>query len=559
MNKMRASIAYRMPGQAESSLGESLSKSQRFRDLLSSPDLSFFMEAHNGMSARIVEEAGFEGIWASGLSISTAFGVRDRGEASWTQVLDVLEFMSDATSIPILVDADTGFGDFNVFRRVVKKLCQRSIAAVCIEDQTFPKTNSLLDANQSLADIDEFCGKIRAGKDSQTDDSFSIIARIEALIAGRGMDEALRRAEAYHRAGADGILIHSRKPVPEEILFFAKEWANRAPLVIVPTTYWRTPTQAYRDAAISLVIWANHNLRASLAAIRDVSARIRRDESLDGVESNVASLSDVFALTGSAELVEAEKRYLTQGQPRPSAIVLAASRGEALGELTADRPKCMLDVRGEPILNRLVRTMQGRGISNITVVAGYQPAAIDLVTIRKVLNPAFDREGEVSSLAVAAERLADPCIIAYGDIIIRDHVLDALLDTNGDIVVVIDAMPEKSAIERKIDWVQCSAPCSAELLVHNQPVELLNIGAPLPLEGAHGQWIGLLQLSRAGAAMVRRELEAMRQDGTLEQASMANLLSRLIAAGAKPQAVYIQGGWLDVNDAFGLAQARNFL
>ena len=176
-------------------------KSEQFRALLQSPDLEFLMEAHNGLSAKIVEETGFKGIWASGLTISTALGVRDRNEASWTQVIEVLEFMSDATAVPILLDGDTGYGDFNNFRRLVQKLCQRDIAAVCIEDKVFPKTNSFIGSGQPLADIDEFCGKIKAGKDSQTDPSFSIVARVEALISGWGMDEALKRAEAYHEAG----------------------------------------------------------------------------------------------------------------------------------------------------------------------------------------------------------------------------------------------------------------------------------------------------------------------------------------------------------------------
>ena len=134
------------------------------------------MEAHNGISAKIVEQAGFKGIWASGLSISAALGVRDNNEASWTQILEVLEFMSDATNVPILVDGDTGHGNFNNMRRFVKKLCQRNIAGVCIEDKIFPKTNSFIEQNQPLATIEEFCGKIKAGKDSQIDESFSIIA-----------------------------------------------------------------------------------------------------------------------------------------------------------------------------------------------------------------------------------------------------------------------------------------------------------------------------------------------------------------------------------------------
>jgi phosphoenolpyruvate phosphomutase len=177
------------------------SRASALREELLSPRLSFLMEAHDGLSAKIVEEAGFRGIWASGLAISAALGVRDSNEASWTQVLEVLEFMSDATTIPILVDGDTGYGNFNNMRRLVRKLCQRQIAGVCIEDKLFPKTNSFIGEGQPLADIDEFCGKIKAGKDSQTDPDFSIVARIEALISGWGLDEALRRAAAARELG----------------------------------------------------------------------------------------------------------------------------------------------------------------------------------------------------------------------------------------------------------------------------------------------------------------------------------------------------------------------
>ncbi|HYF05920.1 MAG TPA: isocitrate lyase/phosphoenolpyruvate mutase family protein, partial [Patescibacteria group bacterium] len=121
-----------------------MKKTTALKKLIQSTDLDFLMEAHNGLSAKIAEEAGFKGIWASGLSISAALGVRDNNEASWTQVLEVAEFMSDATTVPILLDGDTGYGDFNSVRRLVHKLEQRGIAGVCLEDKLFPKTNSFL-------------------------------------------------------------------------------------------------------------------------------------------------------------------------------------------------------------------------------------------------------------------------------------------------------------------------------------------------------------------------------------------------------------------------------
>ncbi|KKB61436.1 phosphoenolpyruvate phosphomutase, partial [Robbsia andropogonis] len=258
-----------------------LSRAAQLRQMLTSAQLEFIMEAHNGVSAKIVEEAGFKGIWASGLTMSAQFGVRDNNEASWTQVVDMLEFMSDASTLPILLDGDTGYGNFNNFRRLIHKLEQRSIAGVCIEDKLFPKTNSFIDGDrQPLADVDEFCGKIKAGKDSQNDPDFSIVARVEALISGWGMDEALRRAEAYHRAGADAILIHSKRAKADEIVTFAKEWAGRCPLVIVPTKYYSTPTDVFRRANINLIIWANHLMRAAIPAMQAVAKEIHDSETL---------------------------------------------------------------------------------------------------------------------------------------------------------------------------------------------------------------------------------------------------------------------------------------
>src|ERR1700737_2930035 len=161
------------------------SRTAKLRAMLHSPGLAFLVEAHNGLSARIVKEAGYKGIWASGLSISAQFGVRDNNEASWTQVVDMLEFMADAGDLPILLDGDTGYGNFNNMRRLVRKLEQRGIAGVCIEEKQFPKTNSFLNGErQPLAQMAEFAGKIAAGKDTQNAPTFCIVARGARRIPG---------------------------------------------------------------------------------------------------------------------------------------------------------------------------------------------------------------------------------------------------------------------------------------------------------------------------------------------------------------------------------------
>lgn len=287
-----------------------MKKSTRLRELLQGSELEFLMEAHNGLSARIVEEVGFKGIWASGLAMSASLGVRDSNEASWTQVLEIVEFMADATSIPILLDGDTGYGNFNNFRRLVKKLEQRDVAGVCIEDKIFPKSNSFIGEQQPLADVDEFCGKIKAGKDAQQDEDFCIVARVEAFIAGWGLKEALHRANAYHEAGADAVLIHSKLSEPDEIISFMQEWDDRGPIVIVPTKYYNTPTWMYQEFHISLVIWANHLMRASITAMEKTAKEIFTSQAIASVEQQIAPLEDVFRLQNVAELQQAEKSYL---------------------------------------------------------------------------------------------------------------------------------------------------------------------------------------------------------------------------------------------------------
>ena len=291
-----------------------MKKTTRFKQLLRSPRLEFLMEAHSGLSARIAEEAGFQALWGSGLSISAAMGVRDNNEASWTQVLEAVEFMADATRVPLLLDADTGYGNFNNVRRLVRKLESRGVAAMCIEDKLFPKTNSFIRGEaQPLAEIEEFAGKIRAAKDTQSDPDFCVVARVEAFIAGWGLAEALKRADAYHRAGADAVLIHSKLHAPDEILAFQREWGQTCPVVIVPTMYYDTPTRVFEEAGVSVVIWANHLLRASIAAMQQTARRIHAARSVEPLEGEIVPVEEVFRLQDARELEEAEKRYLPGG------------------------------------------------------------------------------------------------------------------------------------------------------------------------------------------------------------------------------------------------------
>lgn len=535
-----------------------MKKTTQLKNLLKSPELEFLMEAHNGISAKIAEEAGFKGIWGSGLAISASLGVRDNNEASWTQVLEIVEFMSDATTIPILLDGDTGYGNFNNMRRLVKKLEQRNIAGVCIEDKLFPKTNSFIRGEkQPLADIEEFCGKIKAGKDSQLDEDFCIIARVEALIAGWGLSEALKRADAYWQSGADAILIHSKISKPDEILAFMKEWDRPCPIVIVPTKYYSTPTQVFRDAGVSLIIWANHQLRSAITAMQETTRKIYTSQCLIEVEDKVAPLSEVFRLQNDEELQQAENLYLkSKENENVRGIILAASRGIELGELTEKIPKAMININGKPLIKKMLELFNERGIKDISIVRGFKKEVFQFPNIHYFDNDNFDSTGELYSLLKAKDKIEGTCIISYGDIFYRKFILTSLLDEEGDIVTVVDANLTRRCCGNYGDFVVCSKPFSKEYSeepVFLQSIRFSELKDPFQF---NGEWIGLIKTNNKGSEILRTEFLTMSEESEFRTKKIPDLLTNLINKGIKINVVYIDGHWLDVDN---ISDLRNVL
>lgn len=267
--------------------------------------------AHNGLSARLVEEAGFDAVWASGFEISASFGVPDANILSMGESLETIRVINEAVGIPVIADCDNGYGNAINVIRMVELFERANIAGICIEDNVFPKRCSFYSGvTRELETIEEFCGKIRAARAATRSPDLVLIARTEALIAGWGMDEALKRARAYATAGADMVLIHSKDSGPEQVVSFAKAWDRDTPLVCVPTTYCRTTSDVLVDAGFKVIIYANHALRASIYAMRDVLGRIRREQMAGVVEDSIVSLEDVYALVGVDRLRAQEEEYL---------------------------------------------------------------------------------------------------------------------------------------------------------------------------------------------------------------------------------------------------------
>ncbi|MBI4660914.1 MAG: phosphoenolpyruvate mutase [Verrucomicrobia bacterium] len=535
-----------------------MTKTTQFKRLLHSDRLVFLMEAHNGLSAKLVEEAGFPGIWASGLAISAALGVRDNNEASWTQVLEVVEFMSDATDIPILLDGDTGYGNFNNIRRLVRKLEQRGIAAVCVEDKLFPKTNSFIRGErQPLAEIEEFVGKIKAAKDAQSDPDFCILARLEGFIAGWSLEEVLHRAKAYQQAGADALLVHSKKQSPDEVLAFAQAWDGSSPLVVVPTTYYSAPVERFERAGIRMVIWANQNLRSCITAMQKTCRQIFTERSVGTAEDQIASIKEVFRLQNAEELLQAEERYLPKRLESTRAIILAASRGGELGELTRAKPKAMIPVGGIPLLHKLVHQFRAARIKDIIVVRGYGKQEVNAPGVHFVDNDDFENTAELLSLSKAVSHLEGELVISFGDILFRKHILQNLLVEEHDIAIVVDAAGKnRGQIKGYVDFVSTTRPYSLEY--SEEAVFLADIGPDLPAETIQGEWIGLIKTTARGTAVLRTGLEELSERPDFSRLRFDDLFRHLLARSVRVQVLYITGHWLDVDDLDDLDRAQAF-
>jgi phosphonopyruvate hydrolase len=286
-----------------------ISRADALRARLDTTKPAIAMSAHNPLAAKLAADAGFDAIWGSGFELSASYAVPDASILPMGTHLEMMRAIGEAQAAPVIADLDTGFGNAVNVAYAVPRYVAAGVAAVVIEDKTFPKDSSLRPGGrQELVPIVEFQGKIAAAKAAG---AVLVIARTEALIAVLGEDEALRRGAAYVEAGADALLIHSKQTTPDEILSFCQAWPGRVPLVLVPTSY---PQLSFAGIAalgkVGLIICGNHAVRAAVAAMRSTFARILADGGISGVERDIAPVSDIFALQGDAAMRDLEKAYL---------------------------------------------------------------------------------------------------------------------------------------------------------------------------------------------------------------------------------------------------------
>jgi len=305
------------------------------------------LEAHNGLSGIIAEKARvqvnghsieYDGIWESSLTDSASKGLPDASIVGCDSRYHTIDEIMNVTYKPIVVDGDTG-GEAAQFEYLVQHLERQGVSAVIIEDKIYPKRNSLdASANQDLEDPASFAEKIQAGKEVAISSDFMIISRLESLISGAGLADALDRAEQYIIAGTDGIMIHSNKSDPQEILDFADAYkglcrrlGRRPILVSVPTTYNTLSDAVLVDQGFNLIIHANHMLRAAYKAMSEVACAILAGGSSLEADPLCAPVPDVFATVGFDRITKndrerAESRRLLDAKKNGAAVASGAQR-----------------------------------------------------------------------------------------------------------------------------------------------------------------------------------------------------------------------------------------
>lgn len=538
-----------------------LTKAAAFRKrFLGSSEPLIIVGAHDGLGAQLIEKHGFDGAWASGLEISASHGVPDANILTMTQYLERAQEMNMASGLPIVCDVDTGYGNSSNVHYMVQQYEAADIAAIVMEDKLFPKVNSFMPGRQELASITEFCGKIEAAKAAQRGPDFVVIARVEALIAGWGMAEALKRAEAYMKAGADAILMHSKSSKPDEIRQFLKEWKKRCPVVLVPTTY---PDLTYKEMAelgVNMIIFANQALRASIAAQHKVLSIMKEQRSTTAIEAEIASVKEIFELQGMMAMKEHEKKYLRTGKAFRVIIPAAGKPNHegAMAKLLTERPAAMLDVEGKPLLHRILDNLNLSGLQDITVMTGYKG---DMITIPTgTLQPVADAEktGLFHSILEAKDAFKGPTLIHYGDVIVSPENIRALLDAEAPIAIAVSPLQREGRYEKKhFDFVAVKNPSSHTRTLSAHPQNTLAaIGSDVPTDKVYGEFTGLVVLNQDGADLWKKEAAAI-PAAKRATMSLTDFLQHLLSKNTEIQTFEMRAGWAEVHSGEDLDQLRS--
>ncbi|MCK4429435.1 MAG: phosphoenolpyruvate mutase, partial [Candidatus Aenigmarchaeota archaeon] len=526
---------------------------KKLKQLLKSKGFVRILEAHNGITAIIVNDAEieinnkkreFDGIWESSLTDSASKGYPDIDIIGFESRCENLRQILDSSAKPVIFDGDTG-GEASNFEYMVRRLENLGVSAVIIEDKTFPKRNSLSAGSiQTQENLDIFSTKIKRGREVLMDKEFMIIARIESLISGAGMKDALRRAKKYLQAGVDGIMIHSKNKTPEEVLEFAqkynelcKELKFRKPLVCVPTTYNTITEQELRDKGFNIVIYANQLLRASYKSMKEVARTILLNQRSFETDPLCCEVKELFDKVGFSDIKKKDQLYSVS---ETKVIIPAAGEDNEF----IDIPKAMLEIKGKSILQRQVDVLNKTGLRDIAVIRGYQKDKFNVSGVKYIDNKNYSISSILYSLFCAEEEMKKGFIYINSDILFNEKIIKRILDSDEDIILVADNSYEhhKHNIEKELDLVLTKYPRSKERRVlEYKDNKIIRIGKKINKEMANYEFIGVGRFSEYGAEILKKVYYDCKVKGkgrfhesdNFNQASFTDIIQEIIDRGFK--------------------------
>ena len=561
----------------------------KLKSLLNEGKTVRVMEAHNGLSGIVANDAQVEGlmgdtqvirefdaIWESSLTDSASKGHPDIEVISFDSRLHTINEILAVTNKPMIVDGDTG-GDANNFEYMVTKLERAGVSAVIIEDKVFPKRNSLeAGMQQTLQEPQVFAQKIRRGKSVQATGEFMIIARLESLIAGKGLDDALERAKIYLQAGVDGIMIHSKSKSPDEILQFAKSYKTllnelnlKKPLVCVPTTYNTITEEELSAAGFHIVIYANHLLRSAYKSMLEVTKTILLNQRSFEADPLCAPVRDIFQAVGFLDIKEKDQQ--DEQSTNIPVIIPAAGEDPSLRPLLNGKPKAMMEIAGKTLLDRQIHTLNTGNLNDITVVAGFAHDKMQAEGITILQNPDYKNGSMLHSLFIGREKMSNGFIMLYSDILLEDHITSKLLDCKEDIVLVADNTTqyhpaEEGKIQDFIISKHKHKPSRRRISFVYENI-VAKIGNKIVPETATHEFIGLAKFSKTGAEQfiqtyqdcVQNYQGKFQEADDIAQFTFTDLIQEMIDRGFLVHFLEIHKGWLEIHREEDIALANQFL
>lgn len=547
------------------------------------------IEVHNGLSGLIASdttvsledgsEMEFDGMWESSLTDSASKGFPDVEIVSFDSRLQTINQILEVTKKPMIVDGDTG-GDFNHFEYLVKRLERAGVSMVIIEDKKYPKRNSLESGTkQDLEDIPVFTEKLRRGLAIKSNPDFMIVSRIESLIAGYGMKDAIERAENYLKANCDGIMIHSKSSDPEEILTFAEQFYSfpeelirNKILICVPTTYNTITNKELHEAGFHCIIHANHLLRASYKAMEHVCQKILLNDRSFEVDNDCAPVKQIFKIVGFIDIKEKDKTAAQTLKSKIKVIIPAAGADNLAQE--CKKPVSLIEINGKPILQRQMETLAKTGIDNIVVIKGYEAHQFEIENIRYLHNPDYQNTHILKSLLISQEEWDNPFLYINSDILFSENIIHSILthdnDEEIDILLVVDDSYQhhKHNIDKQLDLVRTSQTHSKEFVrkvtdIIQENVEY--IGKKINKEIAHYEFIGMAYFSRRGAKILKDVYNSLsnhagnfHESESLQKASFTDIIQEIVERKYPVKVLKTYQGWMEIHNRKDMEAAQYF-